>query len=193
MYLVDFFNNEQLDRDLLLAGRFQDLDMAGFTARNSREKRESEIVEAAKYLQTKHRKVGAVGYCFGGWATFRLAGLGVVDAGVVGHPTWLTRADIDGVVDGAPDREDAQREVRGVPMQVLAPEHDEVFDLEMKQYCVKRFMEAKNGGHFEYRHFPGVEHACFTRGDENVKGEREAMVKGKGAAVNWFREWLVES
>lgn len=42
----------------------------------------------------------------------------------------------------------------------------------------------------EWVHFPGVAHACLTKGDERVKGEREAMVRGKDAAVGWFRQWL---
>ena len=42
----------------------------------------------------------------------------------------------------------------------------------------------------DWVHFPGVEHGCLTKGDEKVKGEREAMVKGKDAAVGWFRQYL---
>ena len=42
----------------------------------------------------------------------------------------------------------------------------------------------------DWVHFPGVEHGCLTKGDENVKGEREAMVKGKDATVGWFRQYL---
>jgi dienelactone hydrolase len=192
VYIVDFFENEQLPLEPLLAGRFDQIDMAGFTSRNGRTQREAEIVEAAKYLKGKYKKIGAVGYCFGGWSTFRLAGLGLIDAGCVGHPTWLTREDIDGAVDGAPDRE-GKGEWKAVPMKVLAPEVDGPFDLELKKYCVNRYIESKNpGAVLEYRHFPGVEHACFTRGDEKVKGERDAMRKGKGSAVAWFKEWLVE-
>ena len=44
----------------------------------------------------------------------------------------------------------------------------------------------------DWVHFPGVEHVCMTKGDEKKKGEREAMVRGKVAAVGWFREWLSE-
>ena len=42
----------------------------------------------------------------------------------------------------------------------------------------------------EWVHFPGVAHACLTKGDERIKGERDAMVRGKDEAVGWFRQWL---
>jgi hypothetical protein len=49
----------------------------------------------------------------------------------------------------------------------------------------------KKGVPFAYRHFPGVEHNCFVRGDPERDGERDAMERGLGAAVGWLREWLV--
>jgi hypothetical protein len=49
-----------------------------------------------------------------------------------------------------------------------------------------------DGVPFEWVHFLGVAHGCLTKGDEKVKGEREAMVRGKDAVVGWFRQWLSE-
>jgi hypothetical protein len=100
----------------------------------------------------------------------------LVDCVSAGHPTFLTKEDIDGAVGC------------GVLVQVLAPEIDAVFTKELKRYCFEKMSEAK--GAFEYRHFPGVVHACFTRGNEKKEGERDAMVRGKGAFVAWAREWL---
>lgn len=50
-------------------------DIQAFIARSSREVREPEIFACARALRTEHgfRKVGASGYCYGGWACFRLA------------------------------------------------------------------------------------------------------------------------
>lgn len=141
--------------------------------------------------------MGASGYCYGGWACFRLASSSsaaaaaahqhqhqhpLVDAISVGHPSLLTREDIDGVGGGGDDGS------RRVPVQVLAPEVDHAFDAELKAYA---FAALQAGGvPFEYRHFPGVAHACLIRGDERIEGERKAMVRGKNAAVAWYREWL---
>ncbi|KAL4975306.1 hypothetical protein BDW66DRAFT_152121 [Aspergillus desertorum] len=45
-----------------------------FAARNGREQREGKISGTARALKRDlgFKKVGAVGYCFGGWAPFRL-------------------------------------------------------------------------------------------------------------------------
>lgn len=43
---------------------------------------------------------------------------------------------------------------------------------------------------FDYQHFPGVAHACFVRGDGRQAGEREAMARGKNAALSWLRQFL---
>lgn len=92
-----------------------------------------------------------------------------------GHPTWLTTKDIDEV---------------SVPVQILAPEIDPVYTPELKLHSFQTI--PKLGIPFDYQHFPGVEHACFTRGDSEKVGEREAMVRGKNAAVGWFKQFLHE-
>lgn len=73
-------------------------------------------------------------------------------------------------------------------MQMLAPEIDAAYTAELKTHTFVKLQEL--GVEFEYKHFPGVEHACFIRGDEKIEGDREAMVKGKNAAVGFYSEWL---
>jgi hypothetical protein len=73
----------------------------------------------------------------------------------------------------------------------LAPEHDMMFTDEMKEYAFKKLVLEKKNVPVEWVHFPGVSHGCLTKGDESVKGEREAMVKAKNRADTCWREWLV--
>jgi dienelactone hydrolase len=68
VYMPDFFGGEVLDQAAILEGRFGDIDMAGFAARNAREVREPEIFACARELRGKYAKLGTVGYCYGGWA-----------------------------------------------------------------------------------------------------------------------------
>lgn len=164
-------------------------DLPAFMSRNTRTIREPEIFACARALRGPDhgfKKVGASGYCYGGWACFRLASAEhehehdpssppLVDAISVGHPTFLTKEDID-------------QTSKSVAVQILAPEEDAVYTAELKTHTFTKLQEL--GVSFEYRHFPSVAHACFIRGDEKLEGEREAMVKGKNAAVNWYREWL---
>lgn len=183
VYLPDFFGGESLPTDLVMAGRFADLDLPSFMARNSKLAREPEMVAFIKTLRANgFEKVGAIGYCFGGWAVFRLAGAEyqgkrLVDCVTAGHPSLLTKEEIDGA---RPD----------VPVQILAPEIDAAYTAELKTHTFVTLQ--KLGVPFDYQHFPGVEHACFTRGDENVPGDRAALVRGKNAAVAWAKQWLHE-
>lgn len=182
VYLPDFFGGEVLSRDAIIAERWHELDLPGFMSRSGRDAREGEILAFARALRKKHGKVGAVGYCYGGWAVHRLGakefvdaetGKGLVDCVTSGHPSLLTKKDIDEVA---------------VPVQVQAAEFDMQFTAEMKSHEFLTLQ--KNGVPFDYQHFPGVVHGALVRGDESQKGEREAMVRAKNATVAWHRYWL---
>lgn len=101
VYAPDFFGGEVLPSDLLVTGQFDKIDLPGFMARNGREARENEIFQFAKALRAKYKKVGAIGFCYGGWAVFRLGAKEhqppLVDCIVAGHPSLLTKKDIDEV------------------------------------------------------------------------------------------------
>lgn len=181
VYLPDYFGGEVKDPEMLIHGDWKDpiLDMPGFLKRNSRDIREPEIFETARVLRAKYKKFGAVGFCNGGWAVFRLGAKEhqppLVDCITAGHPTWLTKKDIDEVA---------------VPVQILAPEIDPVYTPELKTHTFETVQ--KIGVPFDYHFFPGVSHACFTRGDNTKVGELEAMVRGKNAAVGWINQRFID-
>ena len=170
------FNGEKLSYDALERAAFDEIDLYGFVGRHSREIREPEILECACKLRKEYSKVGAIGYCYGGWVVFRLAAAehkGLVDCVVAGHPSLLTKDDIDNAA---------------MPVQIQAPEVDAAYTDELKEYTFKTLQ--KNGVVFDYQHFPGVEHSCLVRGSAKIEKEREAMTRGKNSAVAWFRQYL---
>lgn len=142
---------------------------------NSREVREPEVFECAKKLRSEYKKLAAIGYCWGGWACWRLAAKGndLVDCISTGHPSLVTKEDIDGIA---------------VPTQTLAPETDQQLTPELKEHLWKTLQA--NGIPFDYQHFPGVVHGCLVRGSPKIENERAAMARGKDAAVSWFRQYL---
>jgi dienelactone hydrolase len=180
VYVSDFLGGEKMPMELIANEEWSKIDLPGISARNSREIREPEIFACAKELRAKFKKVGAVGFCFGGWACFRLGAKEhqppLVDCISVGHPSWVIKKDIDDIA---------------VPVQILAPEIDPVFTAELKSHAFNTIINL--GIPFDYQHFPGVVHACLTRGDKNKPGEREAMVRGKNSAVSWLKQFLYES
>ena len=55
-------------------------DLMAFLGRHSKEKRFPEISGFAKALKAEHgfKKLGAIGFCYGGWAVFQLSEKGVL-------------------------------------------------------------------------------------------------------------------
>ncbi|KAJ9138352.1 Dienelactone hydrolase family protein [Pleurostoma richardsiae] len=177
VYVPDFFKGDSLPVDLLVNEKWAELDIPGFLGRNGRQVREPLIFDVVRALRQKHAKVGAIGFCYGGWAVFRLGSAShkqpLVDFITAAHPSLLTKEDIDNVA---------------VPTQGLGPEIDPAFTTELKLHTFQTML-GKNVP-FEYVHFPGVAHACLVRGDESREGERTAMVRGKDAAVGWMKQFL---
>ena len=116
--------------------------------RNSKEIRFPEIEACAKELKSTHKKVGAIGYCYGGWACFQLGGKGknLVDAISVAHPSLLTKEEIDNV---------------DVPVQILAPETDGMYTPELKEHTLTTL--PKKGVEYDYQYFPSLAHGFAAK------------------------------
>ncbi|KAJ5779262.1 Alpha/Beta hydrolase protein [Penicillium paradoxum] len=178
VYVPDFFGGEELPLDILEdQSQWHKLDLPEFMGRNSKKIREPEIVKCAQSLRSRYRRTGAVGFCFGGWAVFRLGAKDrdLVDCISVAHPTLLEKSEIDTV---------------GVPVQILAPEIDPMFTPELKAYS--NLVLPKLGVAYDYQFFPGLEHAFAIRGDPGNAAERKGMERAKNAAVFWMRQWLLD-
>jgi dienelactone hydrolase len=178
VYVPDFFGGEVLDFEAVDNEQWHRIDLPGMMQRNSRQVREPEILKCARTLRSKYKTLGAIGFCWGGWAVFRLGAKEhqeprLVDCISAGHPSSLTKEDIDAIA---------------VPVQMLAPEIDPVYTRELKMHTFETLQKVSVP--FEYLHFPGVAHGCLVRGDARKAGERDAMVRGKDAAVAWFRQFL---
>lgn len=173
MLSVDILNNP---------AEWAQLDLPNFMARNSKDVRGPEMVAFAKHLRTKHKRLGALGYCYGGWAVFQLGAktsdgsAPLVDAISTAHPTFLTPEEMSNV---------------GVPVQICAPEIDPQFTAELKAYALKEIPTL--GVPFDYQYFPGLEHSFAVRGNREDEAEMKGMQRAMRAGQAWFKEWLVEA
>ncbi|EJT68613.1 hypothetical protein GGTG_13814 [Gaeumannomyces tritici R3-111a-1] len=169
VYIPDLFGGEALPPDLAAAGRFRDLDLPGFMARNGRASREPELFACARAIRAErgHSRVGMFRAPFfltcGARGRRDIAGLAsasgaeehraapLVDCISIGHPSLATERDFDEVA---------------VPVQILAhPERDPAFTPELKLHAFR---------------------AMIKKGGPDEPGEREAMVAGKDAVVAWL-------
>ncbi|KIW34890.1 hypothetical protein, variant [Cladophialophora immunda] len=148
-----------------------------FLGRHSKDIRQPEIFACATALKKDlgFKKVGTIGFCYGGWAVFRLGAKGndLVDCISTAHPSLLEKAEIDAV---------------GVPVQLLAPEEDPTFTPELKEYSLKVLPTLNID--YDYQYFAGLVHGFATRGDTSNPTQKKGLERAKNAAVSWFREYL---
>lgn len=169
--------------DILLdQSRWGELDITGFMSHHSKEIREPEMVKCAKALRSEHgfSSVGTVGFCYGGWAVFRLGAKEhdpkLVDCITLAHPTFLTEKEMSDI---------------SVPVQINAPEIDPVFTPELKEFALREI--PKQNVPFDYQYYPGLVHGFATRVDPEKKNEVAGMERAKNVMVNWLRLWLHET
>ncbi|KAI3572674.1 putative hydrolase [Fusarium oxysporum f. sp. albedinis] len=176
VYVPDCFGGEVVPGDILTdKSRMGEFDLGAFLKRNSKAVRKPEIIKFAESLRASFSRVGAVGYCYGGWVVFNLGSKGqnLVDCICTAHPSMLDKDEIANV---------------DVPTQILAPEFDHMFTSELKAYSQQALPET--GAAYDYQYFPGLEHGFAIRGDQGKPGEREGMERAKNAVSLWLRQWL---
>lgn len=78
-----------------------------------------------------------------------------------------------------------------MPVQILAPEHDEMYTQELKDYTNSKIPTL--GLQYDYQYFPGIAHGFAVRGDPKDPKAKQALERAKNAAVGWFTEHLHES
>ncbi|KIY02293.1 uncharacterized protein Z520_02431 [Fonsecaea multimorphosa CBS 102226] len=181
VYLPDFFGGDIVTPDRLMGtgehANSEPFDVMGFLGKNNKEVRQPEIFACATALKKDlgYKKVGAIGFCYGGWAVFRLAAKGnnLIDCVSTAHPSLLDKAEIDAL---------------GVPTQILAPEEDPLYTPELKEYSLKTLPTLNI--EYDYQYFPGLAHGFATRGDTKDPKQKKGLERAKNAAAAWFREYL---
>lgn len=151
------------------------IDMPRCISRNSKETREPELVRFATQLRSQYNRVGAIRFCWGGWAVFNLGARsnnGFVNCISTAHPSLLEETEVEQV---------------GVPVQILAPENDFMSSPEITAF-VNRVIPSL-GVAYDYQHFSGAEHWFGTRDEINSR-ECSAVVLAYGIIIDWSQLWL---
>ncbi|KAL9043769.1 MAG: hypothetical protein Q9214_003053 [Letrouitia sp. 1 TL-2023] len=163
VYLPDFFEGEIVSEDMLFdPEKSKKFDLMAFIGRHGKDTFPT-ISGCVRALKEKRgfKKVGAIGYCWGGWAVFQLGGLA--------HPSIITQEEIAAVK---------------VPVQILAPEHDTQLTPELKEYCNKTIPSLNL--EYDYQYFPGMSHGFAVRADLNDDAQKKGLERAKNAAAYWF-------
>ena len=128
-------------------------------------------------LRTKYKvkKLGAVGYCFGGKYAVRhlRPDAGKIDVAYTAHPSFV---DEEEVLD-----------IKG-PLSIAAAEEDSIFPAERRHKTEELLI--KVGQPYQINLYSGVEHGFAVRGDLNKQAARYAKESAFLQAVQFFEEYL---
>jgi dienelactone hydrolase len=136
------------------------------------------IARVVKYIHETYGedvRIGGVGYCFGGRYVMRLMGSGIIDVGVVNHPSFFTMEEIENLG-------------KGKKLAMYAAEIDDILPAEKRR--ATEDILTKFGTTWTSTVFSGTQHGFSVRGDLSVKEVRIAKEKAFKGAVEWFIDWL---
>jgi len=176
--IPDLFNG-----DALTINRPDDFDFKGWLTKgtggnnpHTYEAIDPIVEKSIKYLQEQgFKKIGAVGYCFGGKyvARFMPKGKGI-DVGFTAHPSFVEESEL-AAIEG--------------PLSIAAAETDEIFSAEKRHKSETILVETKQP--YQINLYSGVAHGFSVRGDITKKHEKFAKEKAFMQAVQWFDEYLI--
>ncbi|KAH8600201.1 endo-1,3-1,4-beta-D-glucanase [Bisporella sp. PMI_857] len=179
-YVPDFYGGDIIPEETIEEAfadpeKLKLMDLPGYLERNSKAIRSPEIFACAKALRSQYQKVGAIGYCWGGWGVLQLGARGqnLVDCITIAHPSLLTKEEIDAL---------------GVPTQIVAPEFDPALTEELKSHANRVIPTL--GIEYRYDFYPGLAHGFAVKGDQKDEKQKSGLERAKNAAVGWFNEFL---
>jgi len=121
------------------------------------------------------KKIGAVGYCFGGRHVIRFLGTGAIDAGFAAHPSLVEDEEVAAV--------------KG-PLSLACAETDQVFGAEKRAKAES--LLAKSGVEYQSTVYGGTVHGFAIRCDLKDPKQKFAKESAFLQATVWFEEWLKE-
>lgn len=114
--------------------------------------------------------IGSIGYCFGGkFVIQELAQDGLLDAGAVAHPSFVTIEEVAAIKK---------------PLLISAAETDPIFPAELRRQTEDKLAEIK--ARYQLDLFSGVEHGYAVRGDLANPVVKYAAEKTLTDQIVWF-------
>lgn len=135
----------------------------------------SKVVDYIRAQYGEDVRIAGVGYCFGGRYVIRLMGSGVIDVGVVNHPSFFTMAEVSKLT-------------RGKRLAIYAAETDDIFPPEKRRETEDVLTNV--GATWVCSTFSGTQHGFSVRGNLNVKEVRLAKEAAFNGAISFFMSWL---
>ena len=152
-------------------------DLENWIARHGRTKVQDICDAALRGVKSEFgvKKIGAVGYCFGGGYVVRfLSSNSGVEAGFIAHPSLVDVSAVEGIEK---------------PLSIACAEIDEIMTAELR-HKTEEILSKKSPLPYQLCLYSNVEHGFAVRTDLNVRACRFAKEGAFFQAVRWFDEWL---
>ncbi|KAF8069025.1 dienelactone hydrolase endo-1,3,1,4-beta-D-glucanase [Lyophyllum atratum] len=129
--------------------------------------------------EKKYEKIGAVGYCYGGSTTIRLASTDLIQSADISHPGGFSIAEAKAI---------------NVPVSWACAEDDLFFSPALRLQAEALFSERKGTENFveyEFHDYKGTTHGFAARPNLNIPEVKEAHGKAFQQAVDWSAKTLL--
>ncbi|KAF3389682.1 hypothetical protein DPV78_011665 [Talaromyces pinophilus] len=173
--MPDLFNGDAIAADAWAKGS---VDLKPWLEKHTVDTVDPVIERTIKYLQEEKqiKKIGAVGYCFGGKYVVRFLAEGhdsAVKAGYIAHPSFVTEDELAAIQK---------------PLAISASEIDGIFTRDLRHKSED--ILSNTGQPYQINLFSGVSHGFAVKGELSTRHEDWSKEQAFAQAVAWLKEYL---
>ncbi|KAJ5971684.1 Dienelactone hydrolase [Penicillium vulpinum] len=170
--IPDLFQGDKISVSDMQSGK---ADLASWLPHHLPEKVDPVVESTIKYARETLgvKKIGAVGYCFGGKYVCRFLKPGQVDVGYTAHPSLITHEEL-GAIKG--------------PLSIAAAQTDSIFTTQLRHESEEILIKADQP--WQINLFSGVNHGFAVRADLSDPKQKWAKEQAFCQAIVWFNEHL---
>jgi len=128
-----------------------------------------------------YKKIGAVGYCWGGGSLAKLACKDLFNSAVIAHPAPVSMKTIDAIK---------------IPSAFVCAEDDQTFPPKHARECEAALAKRKESGtgpDLEFKEYKGVCHGFAIRPAERNPVHKERFAESFDQTIAWFERTLKET
>ncbi|KAJ6126688.1 Dienelactone hydrolase family protein [Penicillium sp. IBT 18751x] len=170
--IPDLFQGDQISVETMESGK---ADLPAWLPKHQIANVDPIVEKTIKYMRETLgvKKIGAVGYCFGGKYVIRFLKPGQIDAGYSAHPSFVTHEEL-GAIKG--------------PFSIAAAEVDSIFTTQLRHESEETLIKAAQP--WQINLFSGVSHGFAVRADLKDPQQKWAKEQAFVQAVAWFNQHL---
>jgi len=175
--MPDIFHGDPAPDMLLMSAEERaKFDFQAWIAKHPPSRVETVIETTIKEMRSSMgvKKIGAVGYCFGGRYVMRFLASGRgVDAGFAAHPSLVESGDVEAIV---------------APLSIAAAEMDRAFPAEKRRETEDILF--RKDVPYQLTLYGDCEHGFAVRCDLKDQKKKFAKESAYFQAIRWFDEWV---